>query len=120
MLTSAERHIFLYAKYHYQQNSVIEDLKKILSERSNIDAEYITFDDILIVLFSIVFNYIKTEYRFLELFQDIFRRTEIYKQTSREAVIESFLSVLRFIKVKDIPFKLGEADPNILPLKEKE
>ena len=117
MRNDYDRHIFLYAKGHYEVTDQINDLRKILGERSGIEWEYITIDDILRVLLNLIWNYINNRYQFVELLLDLSpHNTWKYGYVYREALVSKCLSILRFQKVIDIPFKLGEVDEKILPM----
>jgi hypothetical protein len=113
-----DRHIFLYAKGHYEENDTIEDLKVILGNRANIDPRYININDIFIVLNSIVYEFLN-ETRFFEMITDIRRNINLYKIDTELAIIIAFLKILRFQKISNIPISLGTADSKILPIKKK-
>uniref|UniRef100_A0A6M3JIW0 Uncharacterized protein n=1 Tax=viral metagenome TaxID=1070528 RepID=A0A6M3JIW0_9ZZZZ len=125
-----DRHIFLYAKGHYERTDMIKDLRIILGKRSGIEAIYINEDDIAYVLTKMVWRYINHEDEFINFLFDLNPNntwkygyvTNLHSPISdknyvyREALISKCLSVLRFQKVINIPFDLGKADSNILPL----
>ena len=126
-----DRHIFLYAKGHYQISDQTEDMKKIIGERAGIEPNYIGSNDILQVLINIAWNYINTHGQFIDFINDL-NPINAWKHgylatASKEQSISDFnrtliskcLSVLRFQKVTDIPFELGKADPTILPLNQE-
>jgi len=130
MNNNFDRHIFLYAKGHYEITDQINDLRKILGKRSGIEAIYINEDDIVFVLAKIVWRYINREDQFIDFLFDLSPNntwkygyvTDSYSLISnksyiyREALISKCLSVLRFQKVVDISFDLGKADFNVLLL----
>ena len=65
IMTEADRHIFLYAKNHYQTGDQIEDMRKIIGERSMVSSDHISIGDISSVLIKIVWNYINHEKDFM-------------------------------------------------------
>jgi len=123
-----DRHFFLYAKGHYMRSEdVISDMKTLISIRSGMAREYAKPEYAIQVMAPYVLPYIKD--RLLEFLDDItpgsnWRCGDIKKQVmDREefhrAVIYKFLSVLALTKVVDIPFALGGADSDVLPLVDK-
>lgn len=119
------RHFFLYAKYHYEETDVLEDMKKIQANWSGCEPEDIYPSDIISVLSKLAYKYIiKHEYLFNEFIKNIDPDKDIWwtKKTDDRPqymrTIEACLSVLRFRSVDEIEGSLGEADPNILPLSE--
>ncbi len=122
-MTREDRHIFLYAKGHYQEKDVIEDMKKILERRCALDAEHITVNDICHVLMPIVYNFINNEYQFTNFVFNLSPDNH-WKLTSDKNIdfskilILNYLSVLRHQKITDIPFELEKPDPTLLPLKQ--
>jgi len=117
-----DSHIWLYAKYHYKRGNVIEDLNKILADRSGIKAEHIDIKSIFIVLCEIVYPYL-SEYNFVTFLEDSFRKWVDYETTTTlEKVFERLLWILHDVKVKEyvndkwvILIELDEPDYNILP-----
>ncbi len=122
-----DRHIFLYAKGHYKANDQTEDMKIIIGNRSCIKPEHIPEKDIFLVLLPIVYNYIQNDRQFIDFISDLNPNNSLRNLFPNKHNLYDFnkellskcLSVLRFQNIKDIPFDLGEADSNILPLKEK-
>ncbi len=127
-MTESDRHIFLYAKGHYQEGNQIEDMKRIIEDRNAISLKYISIGNITSLLIKLAWNYINRETEFYDFISDLHpsntwkhrRLTSINEYNFDESLIGKCLSVLSFQKIKDIPFELGKPDPNILPLKEKE
>lgn len=119
-------HFYLYAKWHYNEGNLIEDLKQILSRRSAVPIQYIQVRDIAQVLLGLAWKHISTggnpEYQFIEFISRL-NQTDLWgnpvpveKQEDFYAVLlRNCLSVLRNTKVAGLD--LGEADPTILPLK---
>ena len=123
-----DRHFFLYAKGHYAHSEdVISDMKTLISIRSGMGLEFTRPEYAIQVMAPYVLPYIKD--RLLEFLDDItpgsnWRCGDIKKQVMdradfHRAIIYKFLSVLALTKVVDIPFELGVADPEVLPLVDK-
>ena len=129
-----ERHFYLYAKYHYQINDVIEDLKKIQADRCNINVELISVYDVAHILLELVGEHIGYEDSDLDKFMTFVLDlspeqhwvyiparsvSEITQKKDTDsfyiALIHKCLSILRYTEIKDL--NLGIADPRILPLK---
>ena len=119
-----DSHIWLYAKNWYQRTNTIDDLKKILADRSGIDEQCIGIKDIFSVLCGIVYPYL-TEYKFFTFLEDSFRNFMDYKlDTTLEKVFERLLWILHDVQTKEkrkrkgkwkILVELDEPDYNILP-----
>lgn len=124
-MTESDRHIFLYAKGHYKITDQIEDMKTIIGERCGWDISQVSLNDINSILIGIAWEYINGDHEFAKFINNL-NPNNIWRHDSEKQydfdriLISNSLSVLRFQKVKDIPFKLGKPDPSILPLKEKE
>ena len=131
-----DSHIILYAKHHYQETNLIEDLKKIYSIRNAVDIEYLNTREILANLLDLVEKLIKIpelEIRFTlsNFISDIdpnsfenrfYIEAEKKEYNFEEACIKKCLSLIRLMRVyKDdiqlIP--LDEPNENILPLVKK-
>ena len=116
-----DRHIFLYAKNHYQTTVEMEDIRKVIGKRNGIDPKHISNTHIISVLMKIVWNYINHETDFHNFIYDLHPenvwRHGIIEYDFNEAVISKCLSVLAFQKIRDIPFDLGAPDSTILPIK---
>lgn len=135
-----DRHFYLYAKYHYQMTDMVEDLSVIYRklylypEESAVPLSYI-----MDVLSNLANTHIQKNPSLLrDLLDDIlpentwrhgYITTEINSLITNTAtkpynvkiaIISKLLSILRLESVKDIPFELGVADGDILPLKKKE
>jgi len=105
------RHLYLYAKGHYDISDKIDDLKIIVGVISWVYPEFVTKEDIQIWLLKEVYNYLHTEDDFIRFLSD----NMLYKRD----LIDKCLSVLRFKDISDIDMELGKPDPNILPLNER-
>lgn len=126
-----DSHVILYAKHHYQENNVIDDLKKIYSVRNAIEPVYINKRDILRNLLNlverlIVYPNLEINFSLSDFINDIdpnnywrinFDKTEY---DFEEACIKKCLSIISLIRVlKDGVelLSLDEPNENILPLK---
>ncbi len=122
---NSNTHFYLYAKGHYQESDIVEDLKIILARRSAIPLECCQPRDVARTLLELSWKHItesgNPEYNFTEFISrlnpvDIFGQerwsggSEFWK-----VLLADCLSVLRFTKV--VGLDLGEADPEVLPLK---
>jgi hypothetical protein len=114
-------HILLYAKHWYKRGYIIKDMKILIGERSGIEPKYIDQKDIFIVLFGIVYPYIKEEHPLREFLSDIISGFLYIDQTVFERFIKVCLSVLSNIPVKEgnkILIELDEPDYTLLPKRE--
>lgn len=132
-MKNSDSHFYLYAKGHYQRDDSIEDLKILLGEYCGTEPSYLSVDDVLSKMVSLVhkeFSKDYTEYKFTEFMSDILPRNrwkfindvdEVI--TLEEVIIKKCLSVLRFARVKDLGgndlLNLDKPDKNILPLKKE-
>ena len=114
-----DRHFYLYAKGHYKETDVVEDLKAVVSERSNIDAKYVRVYEIASTLLSLTRKHI-SEVGFERFMLDLAPENR-WKIGAEEyddywtALFKNCLSVLRFVVPERM--NLGEPDPDVLPLK---
>lgn len=128
-MDQADRHVYLYAKNHYQHTDVIEDMKQIFSVRNGISPEYIRTGDMARMLLSMAYPHIETKHQFMEFVLDL-HPDEYWKcwlESSKqhdffEAVVGKCLSILAMTTVFDtesrkVIIELGKADPDILPLR---
>lgn len=131
-----DRHFYLYAKNHYQPNGVMNDLKVLMAKRCGMDLEYVQSKDIMEILLKLAHKTLRTSdaYNFADFFQDILPRNWwklgrapntvnkecIDEEDLIQAICAKCLSVLCNLKVVDIDIELGEPDPSILPLREKD
>lgn len=128
-MKNADSHLYLYAKGHYQKDNLIEDMKKILSERSNIPKEYIQTQDILVVLLRLTYKHIKgnegkfTNFMFGLLPDYIWKFGGKAEEKIDITIIRNCLSILQNVRVKNegkILIELDDPNPDILPLIGKE
>jgi hypothetical protein len=133
-----DRHFYLYAKGHYKVSTfamvdgkqrvsdIMTDLKTITAKRCGIPLECLNTSDVLEVLIIVCYPHISkfNEYTFREFLLDLSPENtwkvggtvdeHIYVKMCRK-----LKSILALTRVVDIPFELGEPDPDVLPLKEK-
>lgn len=109
-----DRHFFLYAKGHYIRINATVDLKKLVALRCGLDEKHVSDIDVISILSLVQCNKVSLD-KFLTKLIDIERYYPEY--TYHEKLIHALLYFLQFADVKDIPFKLGEADSTILPLR---
>jgi len=122
-----DSHIWLYAKHWYERTDVVEDLKKILADRSGIEVGHINIQFIFIVLCEIVYPYL-TENNFVTFLEDSFKNTlglEYKTSTTLSKLFERMLWILHDVQTKEkrkgkwkILVELDEPDYNILPKRE--
>lgn len=141
-ISKCDRHFFLYAKYHYETEDLIEDLKKIVAQRGMMSCEHIQTKDIIQILTRIATEVmIRTDFS-----NDITKLTndfcgfifDLHPENSwkigvkekyddagevivdadnfEEALIRKSLSILRFAVITKEA--LGKIDTNILPAPE--
>ena len=121
------RHLYLYAKGRYvTSDDVLDDLYTLLSNETMIDVEDMGIGDVFAILAQVCYPHL-TNYNFGKLIFGINELTAEYimsKGTTsvKDRTIESMLSIVRQVPVlddkKNAIMNLGEADPNILPLKD--
>lgn len=135
-----KRHFYLYAKGHYLETNILEDLKKIVAEYAGLEPEHVRTGDIWILLSEEVFEILRdNRYNFLDFLDKIAPennwqvggRTNYSILGGRKITIaedenywtrmyRACLSVLRLSKVRcpeeGIFRNLGDPDPEILPL----
>lgn len=120
-MAKEDRHIFLYAKGHYQRNDIVKDMKKILGKRSGINGQHIHIGNVHYVLTALVWHYINHEFRFVDFIFNLNpnsrkNRTETIPNNFDIILIKECLFVLMKQERKHIPFELGEPDPTLLPI----
>lgn len=121
-LTEHYRHIFLYAKNWYKKTDTIEDMKKLVSEYTGVPLEHVLVEDIILVLSHILDNYPRYSKpstfirRLLE--HERFSKWGKEDKTMRDHIISVSLSIIAFTDVGEIPFELGDPDPDVLPLRQ--
>jgi len=117
-----KRHWYLYAKYHYKETNIVEDLKKIQSDYCGIEPEHIRIGDLCSVAQHLAWKYIKTNDHLFDQFMEQIDpdRDKWFTGKSdpaphHERVLNACMFVLRYLNVDKIEGELGEADPKILP-----
>jgi len=103
---NSETHFYLYAKGHYKKTNILEDLRKIQSERCGIKFEHTSDTDALSTLTDLAFKHImesgnpKYEFdKFLGIIQPnsyflmLYKRHEsrLYKNTRQDSQIVLYL-----------------------------
>ena len=128
-MNKADRHIYLYAKGHYQKGDLIEDLKRIVGERSSVLPEYITIQDIIVVLVSITYSVMTVKNQLKDSIIDFilsldpsafWQLSSLSDYDFRTALILKCLSIIKWtdvVKGEVILMDLGNADPSLLPLR---
>lgn len=110
------RHFYLYAKNHYQQDDYLEDLRTIMANYSNIQRELVQDRYIVEKLLRLVYLHIGHQQQFVKFVSSFF---EVPTNSMLRAVVKASLVVLMFTEVKDIYYELGEPDPAVLPVTNK-
>ncbi len=105
------RHLYLYAKGHYEKNDIVKDLRVIVAKMCMMYPEHVVEGDIAHWLLEEVYKHIKTKDDFFRFFSLTY-----YSWGNKIDIIRNSLSFLKFIKVKDIDIELGQPDPHVLPL----
>lgn len=134
--TNPNTYIFLYAKHWYKESDIEMDLKIIIGEAYCLEPLLLSMTDIAEFLIHITIKQIlhsgtdskdhkdTISRKFFELIWDTHpqNRWKVggHEEESFElGIIRKCLSILRLTSVKDID-NLGKADPNLLPLKNKD
>ena len=121
------QHVYLYAKNWYKRTNTLEDLKRILSIRSNIGADEISNEDVVRQLLHITYPHIvksgNPPHFFEELFIDMLPENEWKRYMCQNddiytKICKSCLNFLNFVKVSEIEDLLGPPDYTILPKKD--
>jgi hypothetical protein len=134
------RHLYLYAKHWYKRGDVISDLKKIVGSICETDAKVVDLQDILYWLEKEAYYHLGNEETGLRNFMAFLTNIHPlncwiigYRHKDEPfvinhpdnpydlniAIIHKCLSILSLTKVVDIPFELGNPDPSVLPMVEK-
>lgn len=124
-MKNPDSHIYLYAKGHYKESHLIEDLQKIFGRRNALDPEYISTEGIMQMLLATVHPHISNSYHFIGFVLDLspsnrwkFNHKDEY--VFEHAVIRKCLSILRMTQIIDennkVLIELDDPDPDILPL----
>lgn len=116
-------HVYLYSKGHYKTTNMVEDLKVLLGNRSGIEPEYVTVDDMILVLgrecYELIIHSGNPPHFFLEFINDL-RTDSWWKFNAPKGekyplrVLRKCLSVMSMATIHQVNF--GKADSNILPL----
>lgn len=128
------RHYYLYAKHHYERSDdIFKDLKHVHAQWCGLLPQYIEEADVIVKLLELAYVHIKScsdDYMFISFIRDI-QSQEAWKVGSKKKSVANWetdedyylrvtrkcLSVLRFTDKDQWPFELGEADPEVLPIR---
>ena len=125
-LTKKVSHFYLYAKHHYKETDILEDLKKIYDHW--IGHDYGNVEDALTKLKYIAFEQLdsydsfhRKEFIFSE-FMQILRDTDFFGKPKdlpwNVRCAQAYFHILRWTDVEDLPFKIVEASETVLPFSE--
>lgn len=123
-MKNTDSHIYLYAKGHYKEGDLIEDLQKVFGERNAIDPECVSAEGIMQMLLTMTQPHVNDSYHFRDFVVDL-HPSNHWKFSSKStyifehAVIRKCLSVLAMTRVLDgdkVLIELDDPDPGILPL----
>lgn len=112
------RHFYLYAKHHYQETEMFEDLKTIMAHYCGGKKEHMRNQDIMGKLGELA--YVHLNESIFRVFIDNVSSDPLFPNDpvlpTQEVVCKQLLYILRFRTVGEIPFELGQPDPNVLPI----
>ena len=125
-MEAEHRHIYFYAKGHYKRTDCMDDLRKILSQWSGVALEYYSDDMIYHVVTNMAYLHVtKNPQRFVTFLQKVHdnllaligeeNNKENYTKHMIKATVQSILSMLLVLNVKEINGELGDPDYTILP-----
>lgn len=110
------RHIILYAKGHYRKTATIKDLQSIIGRLCGINPEDVGLADILHVVTDLFVKHTSDNQK-----KDFFSRLFMFdEKVDVKIVIKrmlSYLSVVPVIVDGIEKLHLGDADPEVLPLR---
>jgi len=119
------RHFYLYAKSHYKQNDIVEDLKKIAGNYTGSSPESEKVSDIMTILTDAMNDLFKNDPNAFRKFSDVYLRNTVELRgfnceirSSHLAYIHTCMNIMGHTKVCDIEGDLGEDDYSILPCHE--
>jgi hypothetical protein len=108
-----DRHVYLYAKHHYEKSDdIVADLQKIIGERNCIDPKDVHLSEIYEVLLSISYDVLMREKRLLK-----YQLIDFVTDCNNRGIILACLRVIQNSLIAPMDIDLGEADPNILPIR---
>jgi len=112
----SNRHFYLYAKGWYQETKDVEDdLKVILGRYCGISPDNLTTMDVSHKLLGLVEPHITNNYNFKQFALRIFLTQGIVDTFFTECIL-----VLALVRNSDLGFILGDPDPTLLPLKQRD
>jgi len=110
------RHFYLYAKGWYQETKDVEDdLKVILGRYCGMSPNSLSSSDITHKLLNLVERHITSEYGFKQFALRVFHTEGNVGEFIRECI-----TVLALARSADLGFILGDPDPTLLPLKQRD
>jgi hypothetical protein len=119
------RHFYLYAKCHYKQTDIVEDLKKIAGNYTGSSPESERVSDIMSILDDAMNDLFKNVPDSFKKFSQVFLRNTVEQRgfnceirSSHLAYIHTCMNIMGDAKVSEINGELGEDDYNILPCHE--
>lgn len=115
------RHLYLYAKGHYQKQDRFGDLKKILSPFTGVSHIHLSDSEVMYWLCKEAYQYMDNLDGFLAFVGNIRPGgvREIICRDDRDIdmkIIDTCLGILKYRDINKIKFDIGQADSNILPL----
>ncbi len=112
----SNRHFYLYAKGWYQETKDAEDdLKVILGRYCGLSPDDLGTMDLANKLLGLVEPHITNEYNFKQFALRVF-----LTQGNVDAFIRECITVLALVRNADLGFILGDPDPTLLPLKQRD
>ncbi|MHA1482980.1 MAG: hypothetical protein ACTSQA_06045 [Candidatus Heimdallarchaeaceae archaeon] len=110
-----DRHFFLYAKYHYEQENILDDTVALQAQYTGSLPEASLLRPALEKLHTLVFEKFILE---KDCNQTLRYKTVMAGLAGKEmrATLSFLYSCLAMVKVANLP-DLGKPDPNVLPLK---
>ncbi len=110
------RHFYLYAKGWYLETKDVEDdLKVILGRYCGMSSNSLSSSDITHKLLSLVERHITSEYDFKQFALRVFDT-----KGDVGAFIRECITILALVRNMDLGFILGDPDPTLLPLKQRD
>ena len=114
------RHLYLYAKGHYQRTDITKDLKVIVGKLTMMYPEHVDIGNILFWLTKEVYKYITDYDDFFNFISAYFPENKyLYEDINQDSyyiLIRKCLSILSLTSVDEIGYDIGVADREILPL----
>tara|TARA_R110000824_G_scaffold379016_2_gene570828 strand:- start:4154 stop:4573 length:420 start_codon:yes stop_codon:yes gene_type:complete len=120
-------HFIVYAKGWYERgDNIIDDMKKLVSERCALDIQYVNDSDVWSVLVDALFEHVnpqRNKWVLAGLFSPHCSDPDFLKGWTNECPLEravkKILSELMTLEIKGANFKLEDPDPFILPVSDE-